>query len=456
MNVRTRCIRRMSGLFCAALIVCGVIAIPMGAQTGNSLPAAWTHWKYFRAIDLPATNAPRLAILRVPTAILAHGQSDLADLRVIDDRGQEVPYVLRVAYGSQRTRALVAQQLELSYVPHKYTQVALHISPMSPFHNSVRITTPLTNFIAWVRVEISDDAREWRHTGSTQPIYCLPNRGVVCSETVNYPETNARYIRLRIYSNEEKFPIYRADVLYSVAVPEEDENFAVTGAASEENQKTVWRADLGADVPVDAVSIESSTAEFYRYAQVFLSGDPSDGGQDWTMAGSGEFYRFRAAPPEEAASTSADSSSSDELQKSQRISFTEHAARYWKIEVLNNNDAPLSNVKLQLSMAARNVVFRQEPSRAYSLLYGQSEITTSPEYDLAHVLSETQIRAAQPASLIAEEKVNASWSDPRPWSDRNSIVLWIAVILAALVLAVVALQSLRAASPNDANKRSDS
>jgi Protein of unknown function (DUF3999) len=446
---RTRHARWVKLAGCAALIAL-TAALRLAAQNGDSLPAAWAHWKYFRAIELPATGTTRITALGVPIDAFAHGQSDLADLRVTDNRGQEVPYVLFVEYGFARTETLAARQLELSYVPEKYTQAVLDVGAQAPFHNSIHVLTPFTNFIAWVQLEISEDARAWRRTGSLQPIYCFFNKGVAGAETLTYPETNGRYIRLRIYDNVEKFPLNAVYVTYTVQAPENHMSFNVAPGGSQEGQKTVWRADLGYALPFDSVRIESSTEEFYRRAEVYSSNDQ----QDWTFAGAGEIYRFHADPPPDAAPPASGNGEAHEIHARDSIPFSERSARYWRVEVENGNDAPLSGVSMQLRMATREVVFRQEPERRYALVYGQSELKTPPQYDLAQVLSAAQIRGAQPVSGVGPEKTNASWSDPRPWSERNSVVLWIAVILAALVLAFVAFQSLKSAAPSGSGRDS--
>ena len=265
------------------------------AEEPNVLPVAWSHWKYSRSLDLSATEDQRLVSFRVPLAVFAHSQNQLADLRVIDDRGQQVPYVLRVAYGSTKTQIRPARQLELSYVPGKYTQVVLDAGAQAPFHNAVHISTPLGDFIAWADVNISDDARTWRRIAGIQPIYRFSRKNIVGDQTLVYPETNARYIRLRIYDKEEKFPMASTDVRYTVTVPEESQSAdeAFEAVPSRDSQKSVWRADLGDSLPIDSVRIDSSDTDFYRSVEVFASDDA----ENWYLRGSGQIYHFQAGAP---------------------------------------------------------------------------------------------------------------------------------------------------------------
>jgi hypothetical protein len=452
-----RCAKFAGGL--AFVTLAALTLTPcLGAQSGSSLPAAWSHWKYFRAIDLPATDTARLVAVAAPPEIFAHAQRTLDDLRIIDDRGAEVPYVLNIASGTERTQTLGARQLELSYVPRKYTQVVFDLGAQAPFHNSIDIHTTFTNFIAWAQLEISDDAREWRRTGELQPVYAFANKGVTGTGTLTYPQTNARYMRVRVYDRVEKFPLTGVTVAYTTQVPEERVSFSgaeASTSASQQNQKTVWRADFGYRLPLDSMRIDSSSQEFYRRVEVYTSEDQ----KDWNMAGSGEIYRFYAPPPADAASSAPAASGANAdrgVHAENTISFGPQSARYWRVDVDNGNDAPLADAQVQFSMTARRIIFRQEPPRSYSLLYGQSQVNTTPQYDLGEVLNAAQIRTAQAVSGIGAEQRNAAWSDPRPWSERNSLVLWIVVIVAGALLAVIAIQSLKPGTQHRSDSTSDS
>src|SRR5256885_941079 len=71
-----------------ALLLLGVL----GAT--QALPAPWTHWQYSAAITVPPTLSPRLVRLLVPDHVSRRAREDWPDLRVIDDSGREVPFVL--------------------------------------------------------------------------------------------------------------------------------------------------------------------------------------------------------------------------------------------------------------------------------------------------------------------------------------------------------------------------
>ena len=120
--------------------------------------------------------------------------------------------------------------------------------------------------------------------------------------------------------------------------------------------------------------------------------------------------------------------------------------RYWRVEILNHNDAPLGGAVPHLYSTPWHVIFEQQPGRTYRLLYGQA-LATEPQYDLARRLNSRQILSATAADLGPEE-INTAWADPRPWTEKNDFLLWIVLGIAVVILGYAAIRSLRRSAAN--------
>lgn len=433
------CARRPSvilsacGAIAAVIMAIGVPLIFMrtlAAQNTASLPAAWTHWKYFRAIHLDETSAERLVSVVVPQDVYRRSADRLADLRVTDDRGEEVPYLLEARYGTELTKRGVCRIMESSFVPGEYTQIVCDAGANTVFHNGIMLNTPDDNFMAWVETDVSDDAREWRIVDDRSPIYEFEERNLKGVNTLHYGDTSARYIRVRIFLGDRKFPVTSAAILHQSS--EQRESVPLDAILTPQSQRiageSIWQADLGnSPPPVDEVRIETTQPEFSRRASVQASND----GENWYYGGSSDVYRFRQG---------------DTRREVLNISLSDEWAPYLRLHIVDGNDSPLENVRVALYMTPRRIVFRQEPGRKYSLLYGQSE-AKPPQYDISQTVSLKQESTAQAGEGVGAEEVNSAWSDPRPWTDRHESVLWIAAILAATLLALMALRSLRSTGP---------
>lgn len=413
--------RRVAALLCAAAMLA---AAP--------LPLAWQHWKYFRAIDAPAANATRIVTVPLPQGVYAHAQPGFADLRVIDDRAAEVPFFLnaREQLGSF-AYPFQTRIIENSFSPGNYTQLVLDVAKYRGFHGSVRIETPQNEFMEWVEIDASDDARVWRIVQDRAPIFRFLQEGHGGTDIVRYSSNNAPYLRIRILDAAKQFPVTRVEIITNPPEKPEREPFAVNFVSTKGTapHQTAWFVDLeGSSAPLREVRFQVAPGEFVREVTIQSSPDKAH----WFVVGTGEIFRFTQGTHE-----------CEELS----VPISGIPERYLRVEIANGNDRPLDGVLPSAYMATRRVVFEQRPGRAYRLLYGQSEAKLA-QYDLQRRVSQSQIDAGMAVSAGPEDE-NSSWTDPRPWTETHGFVVWFGVGFAVLLLAYTAIQSLRRSSDSE-------
>lgn len=407
-----------------ALLLCALALL-----AAAPLPIAWQHWRYFRQIDLSATDSTRLASLKVPPETYTHAAPFLADLRLIDASGAEVPYVLRGGEtGRELVPSYITTTLENSFSPGRYTQIVLQVKNYNGFHSSVRIETPQSEFMDWVEVAASDDARVWRIVQERAPIFRFPREGHSGTNVVAYSPNNARYLRVRILDGKQKFAVTSAAIVGTPAEKPETEplGIAFTPTKPSAPDRTAWSVVLGTgNLPLREVHFQVGPGEFVREVNI----ESSDDASRWLWISSGEIYRFAQAGRECE-------------QLSVPIGGT--AQRYVRVEIANGNDHPLPAVVPTLYIATQRIAFEQQPGHTYRLLYGDSRAKPA-QYDLSRRVDAQQIDSALVAQLGPEE-ANPDWADPRPWTETHKFVVWLAVTLAVLLIGYTALQSLRRSS----------
>jgi hypothetical protein len=428
----------------AARVVCPLAAAGMAAllaaawplhpplraagQTATSsaapLPRAWDHWRYIRTIPLSPAGESRLVGVLIPQEVYERASPGLADLRILDDRGDEVPYAALTVRGSIRTETRAIRHSERSTVAEKYLQLVLDLGPNPAPHNGLRVQTPATDYIGWAEVAVSDNGRDWRSVRDRAPLFRFEKRQIHGKSLVPYPETRARYLRVRIAQQGAGFPVEGVTVLDEAKSPADRAAVAARMEPAKPSmpRASAWQTDLGGAIPLDELDFETSQPEFSRHVEVFAS----NGRDGWTRCGEGDIYRIRRE---------------DSQQESLRLDFGETTARYWRVEVANGTE-PLAGVRLRLYMTPRRIVFRQQPGRRYRLLYGQSE-AAPPEYDLAQTVAASELPTAPLAAGLGAEEINSAWVDPRPWTERQPAVLWLAMALAAAILGYAALRAHR-------------
>ncbi len=406
-----------------------LLLLVAASAVGASLSDKWHAWKYSREIS--SAHAGALNYIAVGPDILAHSAANISDLRILDESGAEAAYVLRTSIGVAKTESWPTTIRENSFVPGKYTQLVLDLGVYPRFHNAVRLDTPESDFILWVEVDASDDARTWRIVKERAPISRFRKEGLEGNQTLRYSENNARYLRVQIRQGDKQFPVTGAVVIPSSQsqkniIPEQWVALQAPRApdAASSKEETTWTLDLGnTNVPMSAVEFTTTQEEFYRGVRISISAD----GKEWSPGGGGEIYRYMG------------DSHREELLHVPVYGYG--GIRYWRVEILNGNDDPLSNVMLSASMVTKLILFRPAPGHSYRLAYG-NEKAQSPSYDLQRTL---HISASEEAfaDQLEPEQENAAYQDPRPFSERHPAVLWGSLAVAVVLLGYTALRTMR-------------
>ncbi len=416
-------IRRILSLMLA------LVALSASAVS-TDLPSAWRSWRYSRAVE--SGRADALNYVMLDREVFSHSENQLADLRIIDDLGQELPFEVRSQITPPPQPVKLAASLrENSFVPGKFTQVVLDLGERASFHNSVRVQTAESDFINWVEVAASDDAHQWRIVNARGPISRFRKENLEGNQLVRYSENNARYLRVRIQESAHTFVVTGMEVFSSPAVKTESpaERGALLTAlllpdSNGAPSQTQWTVDLGAvAIPIARFNFETAQPEFYRAVRLLNSTDQ----KEWQSVGGGEIHRFAV---------------NGKTEESLGVQCYEMwGPRYWRVEVLNANDAPLSEVRLSLTMPLRFVLFHPAQNGSYRLIYGNFR-ATAPQYDLARTLHIQANEVIAHLGLGAEE-ATSNYADPRPFTERHPNLLWIALGVAIVLLGYAALRALR-------------
>lgn len=401
------------------------------------LPDRWRAWRYSRPIAQGSspqdnTDAAGPAEIRLPWEVFAHCNAGCSDLRIVDGQGQEIPYELKTDRASSHSERHEAHIAENSFAAAKYTQIVGDLGADAPFYDRVRIETPLSDFIVWAEVALSDDAKTWRIVEPRAPIARFRSRSVDGTQAISFQGLNSRYVRVRIFQGEEQFNVTGLTVLreesHAAALVEVPITFQL--ANSDDATETAWSSSLASrNVPVSRVQFATETPEFYRAVRIGSSED----GKIWSYRGSGVIYRYKQGAA---------------IRESLAVDFQEwRGNRLLRVDVINGNDQPLRSAKLSLFAVPRAIVFRPQPNVNYRLVYG-NERAGAAQYDLSHLLQTGPAKPVYVSFSLGPEEATTNYHDPRPFSERHPSVLWIALSIAIVLIGLTALKTLRAPSPS--------
>jgi hypothetical protein len=354
----------------------------------------------------------------------------LADLRVADASWSEVPHVVHARTGRSSREWRSTALSETGFVPGGYTQAVADVGEHPGRHNTLEVEIVERDFFAWAEIAASDDRVTWRIVRERAPVYRFEKDGLAGTGVVSYPETHARWLRLRLHAEDAGLTVRRLRV--AAEEHEEPELVVLPVSAVRDGDaprgESRFRAEFGdTGTPVGAVRFRTTRVLFHRPATIEVSND----GTTWKTTGTGDIYRS-------VARTEGSGAWSEQLA----VRFGEARGRYWRITVADRNDPPIDDLAVELLGTPRHLLF--QPSRAgavHHMLYGNGR-ATAPDYELARL---TTFEDREPARAVeaGPESENAAWVSPEPWTERHPVVLWVALVLAVGVLVVLALRALR-------------
>ena len=147
------------------------LLLALGAilMAGRSSAADWSGWESRQEFSV---TAPGLVKLSLPPETLDAARADLADLRVVDANGNEVPFALeRPRPVAATPRAARALQVSLEA---NRTVLLVETGFTEPL-DRVALETPAPRFIKAVRVEGSTDRQTWKLVAEGRPIFRQDN-----------------------------------------------------------------------------------------------------------------------------------------------------------------------------------------------------------------------------------------------------------------------------------------
>ena len=346
----------------------GVVVLGLGIASfahAEFLPQEWLFTK--NIITPEGVGKDTLIGVELDSEVFGKVKKDMGDLRIIDNNGVEVPYVLRSETTKSQTVRYSPKMYDLSFTAGDSTSFIVDFGG-NVAHNEISILTSSRNFRKQVKILGSNDRISWKTLSEGKEIYDYSMEFSARDTSISYPESLYRYLQIRIDDSEEKaikvsgvsaqrFEVTRAKkVFYQPTVIQE-----------EKDKQTIITADVGQrGLETDSATLVISSQNFQRHVSVLSS----DNNKNWSTIGSDILYSYQTSKINSSKSI---------------INYGSIKKRYVRFVIDNYDNQPLTiENKITLEGFAHSILFLADANKTYGLYYGY-ENGYMPHYDFESV-----------------------------------------------------------------------
>ena len=397
-----------------------------------------TSWRYFQELSLPVNNDSRWFDFVLTPSVFDAARLDLADLRLYDNSGNEIPYALRVRRRQFTSEAVEAREFNRASGPDGSSEVSLDLGADTIEHNEVKVNTAGNNFRRSLQLEGSDDGVGWSLLKTKNLLRFQSDGTGINDQTVSYTPSRFQYLRVRVNQDplvdSEPVEFREITVRRHVEIPGEfvlrDVPFGPRQPVrADGGPGSAWFIDLGGDsVPCEKLLVQIADAEFVRDYHIEAGGPPGSNMPFRTIAHG--TWRRRAG----------------ERSKPIVTEFSEVQAGRLRLVVTDHRNPPLTINSVHASAPVRQMVFAADDSIDGPLsLYFSNPIAESTHYDFARNLPE-QLDPNPVRLKLASRQDNPLYQpDKLPLTERWPWLVYVLLALAVAVLGLLIVNLARAA-----------
>ena len=429
------------------------IALMLGLALAASAAAApfdTKGWSWKRAVE--TDGAAGFTQIPVPPEVFDASQQSLADLRVLDARGE----LAQSAVFFGRTADVVrvewkpAQLVNRAFEPAKLERATLDFG-QPVLKNRVRLNLSGDNFRRRALVESSTDTLSWERVAENLYLFdiSLPGKQFKV-DTLEFPENNFRYLRVTVFNmpdDPRRVEIVSAEAALERKIAAKElvpVEAALTASRIDDKQKaSIYEWDLRwRNMPVAVASFEIEDAYFDRAFELYGRNATTEtvtvrieGGTEqreteapWVAVGSGVLYRILEQ---------------DKPLESLKADWISAPYRHIQLRVMNGDNPSLRLKGAKFQRRAACVVFDARQAETYSLIGGNPG-AGMPNFDIMRAVRNLDERPLAEAKLGAPAMLAAA-VELAPWSERNALPIYALLGVAVAAMLFLILRGMKSA-----------
>lgn len=407
------------------------LAAPFAAGVALGAPAPPA---FERAIRVD--TAGRVAV-RLDRDVYEGARRDLGDLRVLDERGREVPYVIDGASPGGRAADVRPAVRNRGWRADGSATAVLDFGRRVG-KRRLELRLSGDNFRRRVAVEGGEDGAAWTTLVDEAWVFAIPGPGPFRHEAVDLPENDFPLLRVVVVPapDEKARPAIEDAFVPGDGRPKRpEERLEVRWSEAQDapSRETWLTLDLGArHQPLESVSLDVADERFLREVVVEARREPraAGGPVGWEEIGRGQVHRLEHE---------------GRRRECLRVEVRGRE-RSLRLRVRNRDDRPLRVRGFVAGVPVERLLFEAPAPGTYRLTYGSAD-RPAPVYDLARTSGDLEAwaEAARPASLGAARRLTSPTVEDLPWTERHPRLLWTGLLAVVVALGGLTLAALRRA-----------
>jgi Protein of unknown function (DUF3999) len=409
----------MKSLFCALALI-AALGTPLTPEPSIS---------YFtNVLDIRISQAGAQNYFVVDEEIWNRARPDLADLRIYDGESQ-VQYALSEQRGRTSSQETAAKILNLGSVGGR-TEFDLDMfdgnTGQIGEYDRIRLNLDAKDFVVTASVAGSNELGAKMATQlPPATLYDFTREELGSNPVLKLPPSSFRYLHVKLSAGISPPQVKGASIYNLQETKAVWTGVGSCGAPSQIARTTVIGCNAPLHVPVDRVRFHVDPKQVNFRRAIVLS-DASD-----HYYGTGEITRVRM----NRAGTTVVSEEMD-------VPIEDRGSGHLMITVDNGDNPPLA-ISGQLLSVERRLYFETQGKSLLRLYYGDDELQ-SPVYDYARFFKADPAAARAEVGPGSHNPAYRGRPDDRPWSERHKAILWLAMLLAVVVLTALAIRGLKA------------
>jgi hypothetical protein len=382
---------------------------------------AVSYFHQIRSLTITAPDKQNYVVLDAD--VFKHARPDLGDLRILDGQSQ-IPFVLTRERGGTSTHETQAKILNLGSVGDR-TEFDLDTNGFAEYDH-VRLQIDAKDFINNAQIEgrrtLKDSSPTKLGTGT---LYDFSKENLGSNFTLRFPSASFSYLHVRLAPG---IRVDQVKAAYLSSVAETKTAWINAGqctAGASPPKRSVYQCSIFDGMPVERIAFHVPPAAVNFNRTVVLSD-----------ARGNEFQR--ASVSRVRVNRGGQSVTSEDLD----IDVDGPSTKQITATIENGDDPALPIQLVQPLSVERRLYFDPKGNSSLQLYYGDPKLE-APSYDYARIFQQASDAVVAQLGPAQANPQFTSRPDDRPWSERHGYVLWIAMVLAVLVLGGLALRGLR-------------